>query len=91
MLGGTVDANIVQQGLDLMIFGMGTVFVFLTILVLATAAMSHVITRYFSEPHSTNENTPAASLPASPVNGQVVEPRIINVIQEAVNKHRAQR
>ena len=34
------------QGLELMLVGMGTVFVFLTLLVLATAAMSRLVQRF---------------------------------------------
>ena len=34
---------LMQNGLELALFGMGTVFVFLTVLVLATMAMSKII------------------------------------------------
>jgi oxaloacetate decarboxylase gamma subunit len=38
-----MDAALLRQGLDLMLVGMGTVFVFLTLLVLATSMMSRLI------------------------------------------------
>lgn len=34
---------LVQQGLDLMFFGMSTVFIFLAVLVVVTSAMSRII------------------------------------------------
>lgn len=36
---------LLEQGLELMVLGMGTVFVFLTLLVLATGAMSRIVAR----------------------------------------------
>ena len=39
----STEATLLGQGVDLMLYGMGTVFVFLTLLVLATSAMSRLI------------------------------------------------
>lgn len=39
------NANIISQGIDLLIFGMGTVFLFLTLLVFATSFMSWVLSK----------------------------------------------
>jgi oxaloacetate decarboxylase gamma subunit len=39
-------ANLMVQGLELMLAGMGTVFVFLTALVGATTLMSRLVMRY---------------------------------------------
>ena len=44
-----MDSGIVEQGLELMLYGMGTVVVFLTLLILITVAMSWVVQRYFPE------------------------------------------
>ncbi len=41
-----MTSDLLWQGLELMFVGMGTVFVFLTLLVLATAGMSRLILRW---------------------------------------------
>ena len=41
-----MEAEILQQGLMLMLAGMGTVFVFLTALVVAMTLMSNIILRF---------------------------------------------
>lgn len=45
-----MSGNLINQGLMLMAVGMGTVFVFLTVLVAATTAMSRLIMRF--TPHA---------------------------------------
>ena len=44
-----MTANLMNQGLELMLVGMGTVFVFLTALVGATTLMSHLALRFQPE------------------------------------------
>lgn len=74
--------SLVQQGLDLMMFGMGTVFVFLTVLVVVTTLMSNIINRFFPE-------APAPEVAPSPAKtGGQVDSKVINVIQAALDKHR---
>ena len=50
-----VDQGLIDQGLTLMLVGMGTVFVFLTTLVFAMVAMSVLVRRF--EPVPTIEAT----------------------------------
>ncbi|WP_370978338.1 OadG family protein [Agaribacterium sp. ZY112] len=81
-----MEAELIQQGVDLMLFGMGTVFAFLTILVFSTTLMSKFVGRFF----------PEADVPEpapSPINGPVapVDSRTLAVIQEAINQHRARK
>jgi oxaloacetate decarboxylase (Na+ extruding) subunit gamma len=40
------SSNLLNEGLSLMVFGVGFVFVFLTLLVIATSLMSWIITKY---------------------------------------------
>lgn len=44
-----MQETLIDQGLNLMLYGMGTVFVFLTILVFATGMMSRIVARFSSE------------------------------------------
>lgn len=41
-----MDQQLLDQGLTLMLVGMGTVFVFLTMLVAAMSAMSSIVVRF---------------------------------------------
>lgn len=44
-----MQETLIDQGLNLMLYGMGTVFVFLTILVFATGLMSRIVARFAVE------------------------------------------
>lgn len=41
-----MTTNLMDEGLTLMLAGMGTVFVFLTVLVIVTTLMSRLVTRF---------------------------------------------
>ncbi len=72
---------LLQQGLDLMIYGMGTVFLFLTLLVAITALMSALISRFLPT---------AAVLPSDQqekLTGQVDE-HLLAILQNAIDQHR---
>ena len=73
---------LIEQGLDLMLYGMGTVFVFLTLLVIVTALMSAIIQRWFPD----DEAPTASSLADS-----TVDERIVAVIEAALAKHLCRR
>lgn len=63
-----------------MAFGMGTVFVFLTLLVLVTTAMSWLVQRFSPEPLPTRD---------APKHGSVdPSPEILAVITAAIHQHR---
>lgn len=82
-----MHGSLLQQGMDLMIYGMGTVIVFLTLLVIATGLMSRFVQRYFPDPIVV---APAKSrATAAPSVG--VEPKIQRVIEEAIRQHRQTR
>jgi oxaloacetate decarboxylase gamma subunit len=75
--------DIISQGLELMLFGMGTVIVFLTLLVIATSVMSTLLSRYAPAPEVADVD--AAAVPAS------TDATLIAVISAAIHKHRSRR
>lgn len=72
-----------SQGLELALIGMSTVFTFLTVLVLGTSIMSHLVQRFAPE-----EARPALTRPgkSSDEDGEVVA-----VIAAALRIHRSRR
>ncbi len=70
-----MESSLFGQGLALMLVGMGTVFVFLTLLVASMSAMSAAVGRFAS--------------PASPAGDpESVDPAVIAAITAAVELHR---
>ncbi|MDG2501361.1 MAG: OadG family protein [Porticoccaceae bacterium] len=78
-----MEATLIAQGTDLMLYGMGTVFTFLTLLVGITSLMSSVVNRLAPE------ETEVVSASTAAVQGSV-EPRIVKAIQAALDQHRSQ-
>ena len=74
------EVTLIEQGLDLMLYGMGTVFIFLTLLVIVTTLMSLIVQRWF--PDDDFEITP------SPSTNFGVDERVAAVIQTALAQHR---
>ena len=77
--------NLLSEGLELMVFGMGFVVVFLTLLVFATTAMSAVVGKYFPEAPAVPKAKKA--VPAAAAAGNNDE--LIAVMTAAVHKHRS--
>ena len=77
-----MSTSIVDQGVELMLFGMGTVILFLGLLVLATTLMSRILARYCPEPEPTP--TPAR-VPGTPV---AADSELVAVISAAIHQHR---
>jgi oxaloacetate decarboxylase gamma subunit len=76
------EPSLVSQGLDLMVFGMGVVFTFLTMLVFVVTAMSKLVNKIAPE-----EEVVATPAPAAPTQG--VDPLLLKVLSAAVKEHRA--
>ncbi|GAA0411711.1 hypothetical protein GCM10009133_20170 [Cocleimonas flava] len=80
-----MDNSLIEQGFNLMLFGMGTVFIFLTILIFATAGMSKTILRWFPEkiiePPTPKKRATAAS-------GASIAPATLKILQAAIDQHR---
>ena len=77
-----MEVTLISQGLDLMLFGMGTVFAFLTLLVGVTHLMSMVVNKIAP----VESDLLTGALPLNAVS--TIEPSITKVIQAAVDQHR---
>jgi oxaloacetate decarboxylase gamma subunit len=86
--GGCMQGDIVAQGLELMVYGMSTVVLFLALLVLSMGLMSRCIARFFPDP--VPEPRSRAAGPAIPaMNIQATDdPNLVAVISAAVHQHR---
>lgn len=69
--------TLLQQGLDITVFGMGIVFCFLLLLVIATGIMSRIVLRNFPEA-------------AAPASGSPIpdDARLRAIIKAAIQQHR---
>ena len=76
-----MDATLIDQGIDLLLYGMGTVFAFLTLLVAVTSLMSVIVNKLVVEV--------APIAPVAIAHQSSVDPRIVKVIQAAIDQHRA--
>ena len=72
-------SELVSQALDLVFYGMGTVFVFLTLLVGMTILMSWILQ---------SENHLGAARTDVDLAGNAVDPKLIAAITAAVKRHR---
>jgi len=77
-----VTGSLLNQGFSLLIYGIGVVFTFLTLLVILTSLMSKVILRFFPEPIP--EPPPPKRQPA----GSQSDSQVITAISAAVHKYR---
>ena len=76
------EPSLVAQGLELMVFGMGVVFVFLTMLVFVTGFMSKLVNKIAPVQE-------AAPVPVRAAAPQGVDPQLLKVLSAAVKEHRA--
>lgn len=53
-----MEANLITEGVKFMFLGMGTVFVFLIIMIGAVNMMSFIIHKFFPEPQAVKETVP---------------------------------
>lgn len=69
----------ISEGLNLMLYGMGTVFVFLTLLVFCTIGMSFFLNRFFASQVDKQDE---------PVSHPISDSKLISVIEAAITQHR---
>jgi oxaloacetate decarboxylase gamma subunit len=79
-----MQTTLIDQGLDLMLFGMGSVFGFLLLLVLATRVMSLLVNRWLPEELVSGSVSEAGA----GVQPSTIDPKIVKVIQSAIDRHR---
>ena len=80
--------SLMQEGLMLMAFGMGFVFVFLTVLVIATTGMSKLVARWApvpAKPEAARAPAPAAARAPAPA---AQDDDLMVVISTAVHRYR---
>jgi oxaloacetate decarboxylase (Na+ extruding) subunit gamma len=77
-----MQSSLLQQGVELMLFGMGTVFMFLACLVLVTTLMSKLLQRLAPVQETLISTPPAAAQQ---------DDQLLAVISAAVHKYRSRR
>lgn len=78
--------NLINDGLGLMLLGMGFVFLFLCVLIVATTFMSKLIARYFPEALPVAKKAAQPASAPSGVNG--TDPKVAAAITAAIHQHR---
>ncbi|MDG1204728.1 MAG: OadG family transporter subunit [Pseudomonadales bacterium] len=76
-------SDVLTQAIDLVVYGMGTVVVFLTVLVGATMLMSYVLQTFF-----TTESPEVTLRPSAAASEGLTDPKILAALSAAVKKYR---
>ena len=74
-----METNLILEGFKFMGLGMGTVFLFLIIMIASMNAMSYVIHKFFPEPQSNVDTS---------VNNKKDNKKIVAAITAAISHHR---
>jgi len=77
-----MQSTLIDQGLSLTLFGVGTVFTFLTMMVFATSLMSRLVTKYAPKTDDTALPESASANVAS------VDTKTLTIIKKAIAAHR---
>lgn len=85
--------GILAEGFSLLLFGMGFVVVFLTLLVFATSLMSRILVRFEPAPLpvAAKKTGATAGATAGAAAGAANDPALIAVLSAAVKKYREDR
>lgn len=78
--------QLLSQGVELMLLGMGIVFSFLIVLVFTTAGMSALVNRFFPETPEPAASAPRPSAGVDPAGD--ISPRTLAIIRDAIRQHR---
>ena len=74
--------NFMQQGIELMLYGMGTVFTFLVLLIIATTLMSALLQRFAK---------PVSNAAADKAVAGTNDDRLVAVISAAIHQYRSRK
>lgn len=83
--------DLINQGVDLMLYGMGVVFVFLTLLVVVTQLMSASVSRFLPDAAVIAKPSRKPVAPAAPVSlndPRIPDQKTLAILQAAVDQHR---
>ncbi len=80
--------QLLLEGVELMFFGMGLVFLFLILLIFSIRVMSFVLERWAPE---AGHVATAVAAPTQHESAQVVDPDTLQAMQIAIKQHRARR
>ena len=83
-----MQGDMLAQGWELLLYGMGTVVIFLGLLVLATSIMSRLVTSYFPEPVPAAASRRRREAPVAEDDSRMANPDLVAVISAAVHQHR---
>ncbi len=75
--------ELLHQGLNIMLYGMGTVFLFLSLLVLVIMGMSAFIQRCLPEPLAVPVRKRNRQAPSAPISASTLA-----ILQAAIDRHR---
>ncbi len=79
-----MQSSLTQQGIELMLYGMGTVVTFLILLIFATNFMTSLLGRYFKQDPIETKKTSVTSNVAN-------EDTLTKVIKKAIEQYRTDR
>lgn len=80
--------NLLSEGLELLVFGMGFVFVFLTLLVISTGVMSKLVNKYAPAPAPKVASRKPAPAGGN-ANAAAKNDELVAVMTAAIKKHRS--
>ena len=83
-----VQSSLIDQGFDMMLYGMGSVFTFLIALVVAISLMSRLLALISPEPLAEAGSGNQLGHQAGNQAGHGVDPLTAKIIQAAIKQHR---
>ena len=80
-----MEQTLIDQGISLMLYGMGTVFVFLTVLVFATTLMSKLVAKFSPAELASELNSEPTAMNTE---NKSPSKQVLQAIKQALAEHR---